>query len=55
MSSAKKTFSSTFWSEELDQPGIATLRDGKRKSWKDISSKGKYIKEKSTKLQKIIS
>ncbi len=55
MSSAKKTFlSSTFWSERIGPTaGIATLQEmEKRKSWKDISLKGKYIKRKINQIAK---
>ena len=55
MSSAKKTIlSSTFWRERIGPTArIATLQEmEKRKSWRDISLKGKYIKKKISQIAK---
>lgn len=56
MNSAKKTFmSSTFWGERIGPTaGISTLHEMKRvKSWKQISSKGSYIKKKLLEISRL--
>ena len=53
MNKSSNTFiSSTFWSERIGYvAGLATLKEMKRiKSWEKIKTKGKYLKERLSKI-----